>query len=170
MVPFSEKESEALLLEALAGPSSGLAKSSETWVAAVFGRGRVLGAWPASSLGDEQIEEVTLFLSGACSCQVKRLNPGWDLLLHVDWQEALMLVEQNADGRKEKVPEVPPASPESAPQTVRIEPAAQTVHTDPSPQLQKNDERPAFSREKIIAACLGLAVAGGFLILSRRKK
>ena len=33
-----------------------------------------------------------MFLLGACSCQVKRMNPGWDLLLNVDWDGALQAI------------------------------------------------------------------------------
>ncbi|HEY6170022.1 MAG TPA: hypothetical protein VI454_18435 [Verrucomicrobiae bacterium] len=87
---------EPLFLKMLAGPKSGLATSSEPWIAAIFGRGRVLGAWPVKGFGDEQIEEVSLFLLGACSCQVKRLNPGWDLLLHADWDEQLRVIGYQA--------------------------------------------------------------------------
>ncbi|MBI3879821.1 MAG: hypothetical protein HY301_07115 [Verrucomicrobia bacterium] len=83
---------ESAFLQMLAGPKSGLAEIKEPWVAAIFGRGRVLGAWPAKGFGDEQIEEVSLFLLGACSCQVKKLNPGWDLLLHADWDEQLRAI------------------------------------------------------------------------------
>jgi hypothetical protein len=83
---------ESAFLAMLAGSKSGLATSRGPWIAAVFGRGRVLGAWPARGFGDEQIEEVSLFLLGACSCQVKRLNPGWDLLLHSDWDEQLRAI------------------------------------------------------------------------------
>jgi hypothetical protein len=82
-------EGEAPLRAMLAGPRSGLERSEQTWIAAVFGRGRVLGAWPASEMDDAAIEEVALFLVGACSCQVKRQNPGWDLLLQFDWDEKL---------------------------------------------------------------------------------
>lgn len=81
--------SEAPLLAMLAGPRSELEKSTEPWIAVVFGRGRVLGAWRAVDFQDDEIEEVCLFLAGACSCQVKRQNPGWDLLLRCDWEEKL---------------------------------------------------------------------------------
>ena len=40
-------------------------------------------------LNDDFIEEVTHFLLGSCSCEVKAQNPGWDLLLSVDWDDAL---------------------------------------------------------------------------------
>jgi hypothetical protein len=61
-------------------------------MAVVFGRGRVLGIWPAKDMGPEQIDEASLFLLGACSCQAKALNPGWDLLLAVDWDAELQAV------------------------------------------------------------------------------
>jgi len=40
-------------------------------------------------LNEGFIEDVTHFLLGSCSCEVKAQNPGWDLLLNVDWDEAL---------------------------------------------------------------------------------
>jgi hypothetical protein len=73
----------------LAGPNHDMENANGPWLALVFGRGRVLGAWPAEGFGDEQIDEACLFLLGACSCQVKRMNPGWDLLLNTDWNESL---------------------------------------------------------------------------------
>jgi hypothetical protein len=67
--------------------------TEQPFAALAFGRGRVLGAWPATDLQDAQIEESTLFLTKACSCQAKALNPGWDLLMTVNWDDALRAVE-----------------------------------------------------------------------------
>lgn len=61
----------------------------EAWIAPIFGRGRVLGAWPASLMDEEGIDEACFYLTGACSCQVKKQNPGWDLPINVDWQARL---------------------------------------------------------------------------------
>jgi len=36
-------------------------------------------------IADEYIERVSEFLTGACSCEVKSLNPGFDILIPVDW-------------------------------------------------------------------------------------
>ncbi len=87
-----EAAEEQVFLKMLAGPKAQGSIAPGPWLAVVFGRGRVLGAWPADGFGDEQIDEACLFLLGACSCQVKRLNPGWDLLLHADWDEALRAI------------------------------------------------------------------------------
>lgn len=55
----------------------------------VFGRGRALEVIPADQLDAKLFEELTLFLCGACSCQVKESNPGFDLLLSADWNREL---------------------------------------------------------------------------------
>lgn len=60
-----------------------------TLVVPVFGRGRALVAMTADDANPETIRDLTTFLSGACSCQVKRMNPGFDLLLSVDWKRQL---------------------------------------------------------------------------------
>jgi len=94
---------EQVFLRMLAGPESELLDENpdtgkrEPFGGVVFGRGRVLGAWPSSSLDDEGLDEVSLFLLGACSCRVKVQNPGWDLALAVDWDEALQDAQMQAD-------------------------------------------------------------------------
>ena len=55
----------------------------------VFGRGRALEVLPADQLDAKLFEELTMFLCGACSCQVKESNPGFDLLLSADWNSEL---------------------------------------------------------------------------------
>lgn len=60
-----------------------------TLVVPVFGRGRALVAMTADEVDAATVRDLTTFLSGACSCQVKRMNPGFDLLLSVDWKQQL---------------------------------------------------------------------------------
>lgn len=55
----------------------------------VFGRGRALCSLYGKDLSKTQLANVSKFLCGACSCQVKDLNPGIDLLLTADWPELL---------------------------------------------------------------------------------
>ncbi len=55
-------------------------------VVPVFGRGRALEVIPAADLTGSLIEDLTLYLSGPCSCQVKERNPGFDLLMATDWE------------------------------------------------------------------------------------
>lgn len=96
---------EHFLVPMLAGPEGkALLEGGEPFAAPVFGRGRVLGAWKPADLDDAGIDEVSLFLLGACSCRVKTLNPGWDVLLSVNWDEQLMAVEfaREKDGGEEE--------------------------------------------------------------------
>ena len=84
-----EDTAEQVFTSMLAGPNHDMENANGPWLALVFGRGRALGAWPAEGFGDEQIDEACLFLLGACSCEVKRMNPGWDLVIKEDWNESL---------------------------------------------------------------------------------
>jgi hypothetical protein len=63
--------------------------SGDPLVVPVFGRGRALEVIPASRLDAGLIGDLARFLCGACSCQVKEKNPGFDLLLTNPWDEAL---------------------------------------------------------------------------------
>lgn len=55
-------------------------------VVPIFGRGRALDAVAGEELTDETLTEAAVFLTGRCSCQVKKLNPGVDLLFTADWE------------------------------------------------------------------------------------
>ena len=61
----------------------------EPLLAPVFGRGRALEVIPAKQVDAGLIEDLTMFLCGACSCQVKERNPGFDLLLSTNWNQEL---------------------------------------------------------------------------------
>lgn len=74
-----------LLQSALPQPSS----ASDSLVAPIFGRGRVLAVQSARNLAPETITDLTTYLCSACSCQVKQQNPGFDLLCEMNWEERL---------------------------------------------------------------------------------
>ena len=65
------------------------AADDEAIVVPVFGRGRAMTALKADSIDETVMAECSRFLCGACSCQVKQSNPGFDLLLAVNWDERL---------------------------------------------------------------------------------
>ncbi len=118
---------EAAFLKMLAGPKPAAELATGPWLAAVFGRGRVLGAWPAADFGDAEIEEACLFLLGACSCQVKRQNPGWDLLMNVNWEKELQAAALKT--------EVAPATAAAVGAETKLAPPTevQTVHISGAP-------------------------------------
>jgi hypothetical protein len=55
-------------------------------VVPVFGRGRALTALSGLELSPRILSQAAAFLCGACSCEVKELNPGKDLLLAANWE------------------------------------------------------------------------------------
>ncbi len=166
----NDDPAEGIFLNALAGPKPETGLRDGPWLAAVFGRGRVLGAWPAEGFGDEQIDEVSLFLLGACSCQVKNLNPGWDLLLQTDWDQALMQVNQKRleASATEPATQSKPNSAEE-PQTAVISPT--TISEPPITQAPEADSQPAPGQRTVISiaaiALLGLGI-GLFILSSKR--
>lgn len=85
----AESSEEQALIKLLHG---GLAKpplTSDSYIAPVFGRGRVLNVLSASELEPETVSDWTRYLCSACSCQVKQQNPGFDLLCAMNWEEQL---------------------------------------------------------------------------------
>ncbi len=146
MVKFSvlrvrrDDPAEQLFLRMLAGPKHETPPSDGPWLALVFGRGRVLGAWPADGFGNEQIDEASLFLLGACSCQVKRMNPGWDLLLNANWDEAL-----RAMGFPRAAASIPDATSAAERPAETAGALVEPQQTDPSPRPAAQVETVTFA-------------------------
>ena len=59
--------------------------AGEPMVFPIFGRGLILYALVGRGVNAWTIAEAAKFLTGPCSCQVKALNPGTDLLIRLDW-------------------------------------------------------------------------------------
>jgi hypothetical protein len=66
--------------------------------APIYGRVRALSVYTAEQVTDRQIDDDCLFLSGSCSCEVKELNPGVDLLVQADWDTLLETPPPGAPG------------------------------------------------------------------------
>lgn len=63
--------------------------ADEPMVFPVFGQGRALWALVGAGINSENIIESCVFLTGPCSCQIKHMNPGTDILIDFDWHGAL---------------------------------------------------------------------------------
>lgn len=81
-----QDQAEKVFVDLLLGTVPELATVKDPVVFPVFGRGRVLTGLAGKDLQAEVLRDVGTFLCGACSCQVKEMNPGKDLLLAVDWE------------------------------------------------------------------------------------
>ncbi len=62
---------------------------SEPMVFPLYGRGIALWAIVGQGINSWNITDAAEFLTGPCSCQVKMLNPGVDLLITKDWDSAV---------------------------------------------------------------------------------
>ncbi len=82
-------DAESFLVQSLRRFRPDAIEQNEPLLIPVFGRGRALEVIPANELTAPLIEDLSMFLSAACSCQVKEQNPGFDLLLSVDWDTRL---------------------------------------------------------------------------------
>ena len=80
---------EQALIRSLLSSEKELAKVQGPIVLPVFGRGRVLCSLFGDDLNLEALKGVVRFMCGECSCQLKELNPGTDLLIAADWQDLL---------------------------------------------------------------------------------
>ncbi|NOU36512.1 MAG: hypothetical protein HOO88_07060 [Kiritimatiellaceae bacterium] len=80
-----DNRQEAPLLAMLTQVSSSIATNSGPIVVPVFGQGRAAVLMMDEYVAGPYIEKVVQFLTGACSCEVKSQNPGFDILIPVDW-------------------------------------------------------------------------------------
>lgn len=78
---------ERFLLNMLLESEPDLKDLDEPMAFPVLGRGRVLYALVGKGIFEDTIAMASSFIVGPCSCQVKEQNPGFDLLLAVDWDE-----------------------------------------------------------------------------------
>jgi len=90
LIRLSRNQSgENIFIKMLLNTESDLISYSEPIAFPVFGRGRVLYALVGPGISGENIKDACKFILGACSCQVKDLNPGIDLLMSVNWESSL---------------------------------------------------------------------------------
>jgi hypothetical protein len=82
-------EADSLLPEMMRRIAPGAAAEGQPLVAPVFGRGRAVDVIPGDKVDEGTVEDLSRFICGACSCQVKEQNPGFDLLMSVPWNEKL---------------------------------------------------------------------------------
>jgi hypothetical protein len=122
---------ERIFAKMLLGPEVPINPETTSFATAVFGRGRVLGAWALGDLDDVALEDASLFLVGRCSCRIKNENPGWDILMNADWANELQVVS-------DKVPETVSASSPAMPSSVVTTQAAPTTALAPPRSDRKN--------------------------------
>jgi hypothetical protein len=76
---------EASLVRLLLATEEGLDRENGPILFPIFGRGRVFPCLYGEHFTDEILYKATEFLCKDCSCQIKKLSPGVDLLVEADW-------------------------------------------------------------------------------------
>ncbi len=89
---------EAWLIRQLLEVESDLSSVDEPIVFVLFGRGRALFSCLGKGITEENLARDVEFVSGACSCTVKEQNPGVDLLMRYDWENAATVVAEKHGG------------------------------------------------------------------------
>lgn len=80
---------EEALVAMLLGSEPDLAERTDPMAFPIYGRGRALWGLIGPGITARNIADSAGFLVGPCSCEVKELNPGFDLLLSADWDTLL---------------------------------------------------------------------------------
>ena len=123
----------------------------------VFGRGRFLEPLVGRGVTRDNVFESSIYLCGACSCEVKEQNPGKDLLMSMNWDKALEGKQMIVDKA------LPPLEGTAALMQERS-----IVLPPETPAAAERSERGwRFSLITGMALVLGLA-AGTILILARK--
>jgi hypothetical protein len=158
---------EKMLIAMLLGSEPDLAEMTEPMVFPAFGRGRALLPLVGAGVTAKNIHEAAEFLAGACSCEIKGQNPGFDLLLAADWE---MLLSQSGVplAAISTMPGGVPADESAEAELVPIPKGSSRLHTavaEPSaanPAVRLEKQKP-FARY-LAVAFYGLATIGIFAI------
>ena len=165
---------EAVFREILLNSEDDLKDFDEPIAFPVFGRGRALPALVGKGINNDMIDEASTFLSGPCSCQVKRQNPGFDLMTSVNWDQLLQeqinelddkaQVEVSTQTQPGQTPETTPASP--TPATGAQPPSAKAATPAPA-------EAPPATRSLLAwipLAGIPILLVGGLILLLGRQR
>lgn len=109
-----DEPAEQALVAMLVNCEPDLPTLNEPLVFPLFGRSRGMLPLVGAGISPDNIQSSARFLAGACSCQVKELNPGFDLLLSADWNDLLSWAKSPAFATGES-PESATAEPELVP-------------------------------------------------------
>ncbi len=107
---------ERFFVDMLLGTEADLRDYKEPMAFPIYGRGRALYALVGAGINENTINEACLFLSSACSCIAKDANPGTDLLMDCDWENATLpparlSALQNTEEATIPTPGMPPLWP-----------------------------------------------------------
>jgi len=144
--------------------------TDEPMVFPIFGRGRALGCLFGEYITEKNIQEASAFLAGACSCEVKELNPGIDLLMAAPWDMVVM----NSFVEDTPLPELtgvmPTSAVTSAEMGVEESVASAYIEDIPLPETDKEESAGILKMYWIALSSVFVVVVFAGIILSHRNK
>ena len=164
---------EQMLIRMLVNVDPELAATTEEMLFPVFGRGRALPPAIGKDIREDVINAMAEFMTGPCSCQVKEMNPGFDLLVAANWNAIF-------EGVEFEQPELPPLvslsqfamgatnEPPTPTQSLSAVPAALATAEIPPPV----DGGSSLVRNLVIVFSVGVFLIGvaTFVFRSRSRK
>jgi len=160
-----DNNAESILIKTLMMSEPDLFQhTDEPMIFPVFGRGRSLGCLFGEYITKKNIDEAATFLSGACSCEVKNLNPGVDLLMAAPWDYVVM----NSFIEDEPLPELTGVLADFEDAQVPVAPSDfDSAPEKPSPK--ENDMNLLVIYGVTVAGVILLVIVLGVTISQKRK-
>lgn len=125
VVEISRDDPEAMLAAMLLNSEDGLIEEKGPIAFPVYGRGRALCSLHGSDLvKPDELQRALEYVCRACSCQVKELNPGVDLIIHGDWDDIF----------EAEVGPAPRVGPDAPMPTIEVGPVPRIVVNSPEPR------------------------------------
>ena len=173
----SDDPNEQVFREILLNSEDDLKDYDEPIAFAVFGRGRAMPALVGKGINNDMIDDACTFLSGPCSCQVKRQNPGFDILTSVNWDELLEEQIEKLDdkaltqtGKPDLTETTVAAKNESSPSSESSVNSVETTSNEPEENNEKTAATPSPFMGWIIWGPAVILGAGVLVLLFGRKK
>ena len=146
---------ERMLVSMLLNREPNLTTAKHPMLFPVFGRGRAIPPAVGQEIRADAIGEMAKFLTGPCSCQIKELNPGYDLLLAANWSSLVGYQEV-------QLPEPPPLV--SMSQFAATAAGGVTIPSSPAPASPAvASPSPVGSEHLVRNLVVVLGIGAGFL-------
>ncbi|MGQ9662851.1 MAG: EGFR-like transmembrane domain-containing protein [Kiritimatiellia bacterium] len=126
----------------------------------VFAQGRALYPLVGETINTDNVLAACGFMVGPCSCQVKAMNPGVDLILAANWQEALKGLPQP----EQVEPELRGVFVDSHEET-----ETKSDPTTPAQADSRSSRAPMIGLVAVLALAI-IVIAGGTAFLIRRSR
>lgn len=160
-------EAEQPLVQMLLGSEPDLAELGEPMVFPVFGRGRALLPLIGGGITADNIHQSAAFLVGACSCEIKDLNPGFDLLLTANW-DVLLFKESPPPDPVAARTTVTPGKPELVAIPAGAIASQSTAIPEPSRAADASSEKQKEPSYTASMAVVGLLLAAMVVVAFKR--